>query len=186
MKIQKIFKLLFVPCMLALGVLSNTIHASASENTPAEENIELTSVVNSIDLNEADTYNEQDVLSPDGELLGKIIIEKEPEIPPKIQPLGIIGNQNAGNGNYAIKFIGVSANVGYTVTVKNKNITRAYNTWHNSLVWGIDTGNLTFSSKQATLRGVAKVAIKDFGFHTTFRLRAVISGNTLQTHLDFN
>lgn len=186
MKIQKILKLLFVPCLLTLGILSNTIHASASENTPAEENIELTSVVNSIDLNEIDDYSEQDVLSPDGELLGKIIIEKEPEVPSTIQPLRIINNQNAGNGNYGIKFIGVSVNVGYTVTVKNKNITRAYNTWHNGLVWGIDTGSLTYSSKQATLRGVAKVAIKEFGFHTTFRLRAVISGSTLQTHLVFN
>lgn len=115
-----------------------------------------------------------------GEYVGKIVITEQPTTTPR----SLIHSEAVQNKNYNVHFIGGTANVGFGITVNNKNITRAYDPWANGLGWSINPGRLTFNSKEAKLPGSFSVAWKGFPAGSIFRLRAVISGNQLQTHLD--
>lgn len=172
---MKKFSISFVLGLAALMLISPQ-HVSAS--TEVEE----VSVTTEVQLDEIGQYNETPVYTDEGEYMGKIVVEAEPTLP-KIGR-GLIHSETANNRNYNVHFIGVTANVGFGITVNNKNITKAFDAWANGLIWNVSTSKLTRNNKEAKLPGTASFGVKGFGANTTFRLRAVISGSQLQTHLD--
>lgn len=80
-----------------------------------------------------------------------------------------------------MKFIGLSANVGYKVDVRNGKIVNAYGTWHWGVLWSVEPGAPVFSDYSSHVSGVASVGLKDFGFHTSFTLKGFI-GTDNQFH----
>ncbi|MGX7243673.1 DUF5626 family protein [Enterococcus quebecensis] len=170
-------KTLLANLLVGLSLLLFTTPASAEET---EQVINSEKEVPSINIDGDLQHSESPVYSNDGIYLGKIVIDEIPSL----QSRGLIHSEVAKNKNYNIHFIGVTANVGFGITVKNKNITRAYNAWSNGLIWDVSTNKLTRTNKETRLPGRASFGFKGWGFNTSFRLRAVISGNNLQTHLD--
>ncbi|WP_348922755.1 DUF5626 family protein [Enterococcus rotai] len=164
-------KAFFTSLFLGFSLLLFASTASAAE---ADQGI------SSVNIEENFQRSESPVYSDDGVYLGKIVVEELPSL----QSRALIHSEAAKNKNYNVHFIGVTANVGFGITVKNKNITRAYDAWSNGLIWDVSTKKLTRTNKEAKLPGRASFGIKGWGFNTSFRLRAVISGNNLLTYLD--
>ena len=154
--------------VLCVGLNYNGINASASQ------------VSTDINLDNNTRYNESSIYDDNGEFLGKIVISEEIGITSR----GMIHSEAVKNKNYNVHFIGTTANVGFGITVKDKKITRAYDAWANGFGWSVSPGKLTYNSREAKLPGSFSIAWKGFPAGSTFRLRAVISGNNLQTHLD--
>lgn len=165
---KKILMVVTLGFVMGIGLNYNSTNVSASQ------------VNTNINLNKAETYNESSIYDEDGSYLGKLVVEEKPTIAPR----GMIHSETVKNKNYNVHFIGTTANVGFGITVKNKKITRAYDAWANGFGWSVSPGKLTYNSKEARLPGSFSIAFKGFPAGSTFRLRAVISGNQLQTYLD--
>lgn len=169
-------KKIFISCfVLGLSLVALSIPTAANASALEEQDI-----VTTTDLEANGTRSESPVIDENGEYLGKIVVEEEASP----QARGLIYNEAVKNKNYNVHFIGVTANVGFGITVKNKNITRAYDAWSNGLIWDVSTNKLTRTNKEAKLTGRASFGVKGYGFNSSFRLRAVISGNQLLTYLD--
>ncbi|MFG5501633.1 DUF5626 family protein [Enterococcus faecalis] len=125
-------------------------------------------------------YNPENPVYIDGNYVGKIVIS---EIP-KIETRSMIHTETVQDKDYNVHFIGVTANVGFGITVSNSQITNAYDPWSNGIGWAITPGDLTFTATEARLPGSFSIAWEGFPAGSTFRLRAVINGNQLETHLD--
>jgi len=171
-------KVFFIVGMLAMFV-GSPVFAKA-------ESINEESAVTQINLDEGIKHSESEVLSESGEYMGKIVINEESSTDSDagIQSRSLIYNETVKNKNYNVHFIGTTANVGFGITVKNKNITKAYDPWSNGLIWDVSIKKLTRTNKEAKLPGRATFGIKGISANTTFKLRAVISGNQLLTYLD--
>lgn len=165
---KRVLGLFAVAFMVGLGLNVGSLSVSASQ------------VSTGVDLEKSMQSNENAIYDNSGEYLGKIVIVEEPTISLR----GMIYSEAAKNKNYNVHFIGTTANVGFGITVKDKKITRAYDAWSNGFGWSISPGKLTYNSKEAKLPGSFSIAWKGFPAGSTFRLRAVISGSQLQTHLD--
>lgn len=165
-------KAFFTSLFLGLSLL---LFASTASAEVAEQG------VSSVNIEENFQHSESPVYSDDGVYLGKIVVEELPSP----QSRALIHSEAAKNKNYNVHFIFYcNANVGFGITVKNKNITRAYDAWSNGLIWDVSTQKLARTNKEAKLPGRASFGIKGWGINTSFRLRAVISGNNLLTYLD--
>lgn len=165
---KKVFSMTVLSFVLYLALNYNSISVNVSQ------------VSTDINLDTSLDYNESAIYGDNGEYLGKIVLKEDFAINSR----SMIHSEVANNRNYNVHFIGTTANVGFGITVNNKNITRAYDAWSNGFGWSISAGKLTYNSKEARLPGSFSLAWKGFPAGSTFRLRAVISGNQLQTHLD--
>ncbi|OTO31735.1 hypothetical protein A5871_003384 [Enterococcus sp. 2F9_DIV0599] len=177
---KTLFKtLLAITVSLTLGTISLgsalTAHAEEFTSTQAIP----TELSTSIDIN--DSHNQTIVTDHNGQYLGKLVIDKTPEI----QTRSYI-NQPLANKTFDIKFIGVTCNFGYKVTIKNKRIVRAYGAWSNGIIWSTSLGKPYYSATTSGVKGHTKFGYKDFSFNTTVRLTGNIKGNRLITNISLS
>ncbi|EOT29696.1 DUF5626 family protein [Enterococcus saccharolyticus] len=136
----------------------------------------------SVDLNSS--YASTDIKNDEGEIIGQLVVSEE--IPSTSFSTRSYIDQALSNKTFDVKFIGVTANFGYKVTVKNKKITNAYGAWSNGIIWSTDLGKPYFTSTTSGVKGKTSFGISDFSFNTTVRLKGNIVDNRLKTYLSFS
>lgn len=154
-----------------------TTFATESDNQTTQE-ISLDVPIN---LDNGQHVSEEIITDDNGTELGTLMITEEL---PSIQSRHY-ANQALSNRNFDIKFIGVTVNFGYKVTVKNKKITNAYGKWSNGILWRTSLGKPYFNSTSSGVKGTTRVGYKDFSLNTTVRLTGKIQGNRLISNLSF-
>ncbi|OTO05311.1 DUF5626 family protein [Enterococcus sp. 5B3_DIV0040] len=174
-------------CFSLLGVLligfsvfvsaGTSVHAAETLNKKLVADVVETGIVSEISLDGFTSKEETIIVDNEGNYVGKLSVEEE---------VGISTRQagdkyKLANKTYNVSFIGITCNFGYKVTVKNKNITKAYGTWSNGLLWSTTLGKPYYTSTTSGVKGQTSVAIDLFSMNTTVRLYGNISGNYLVT-----
>lgn len=176
---KQLFKtlLLSTSILTLLGVLGISSNVTYADEVTSKQEVN-TTVTTEIDS--ADPYTESVITDENGTYLGTLVVESVPAI----QGRSYI-NQALSNKTFDVKFIGVTCNFGYKVTVKNKKIVNAYGTWSNGIIWSTSLGRPYHTSTTSGVKGRTKFGYKDFSFNSTVRLTGNIKGNRLITNIGF-
>ena len=106
-----------------------------------------------------------------GEYVGRLLVREESY---EMTGNGAFGTYPLSNKTYDVRFIGISANIGYKVDVRNGKIVNAYGLWHWGILWKINPSGPFYSDYDSYVKGTTSVGLKDFSYQTTFTLRGYI------------